>query len=157
MIQTEPKSLGRRALLLAVLLGAILLSAGTGASTAAAQSPGPVEVGAAQSQPTASAQVVVLPFKLNSPNSPSFRTGTLDELLAERIETSGEVSVLAAGDATKGLGDRLAEEERSDEALRALASRLGIDAVVTGSLTELAGRFSLDVRLVPARRGTSGP
>ncbi|MEE8165818.1 MAG: POTRA domain-containing protein, partial [Myxococcota bacterium] len=100
-------------------------------------------------------RIAVLPFRLNSANPIGFRTGTLDELLAERIEISGEVGVVARSEVTKVLGDDLTDRDRSDSILRAFATQLGIDAIVTGSLTELAGRFSLDVRLTPARRGAA--
>jgi len=42
-----------------------------------------------------------------------------------------------------------------DAELRGLAARHALDAVVSGSLTELAGRFSLDVRVTPVERGAS--
>jgi outer membrane protein insertion porin family len=122
---------------------------------ALAQESGPIEVGAIESRPEAAIRIAVLPFRLNSANSIAFRTGTLDELLAERIETRGEVGVVANREVTEMLGGEIADGDGSDATLRALASRLGIDAIVTGSLTELVGRFSLDIRLTPAQRGAS--
>ncbi len=140
--------LGRRLAWLLLLCAQTLSS-----PEALAQPLGPVEVGAIDAPPAAAARIVVLPFRLNSPNAIGFRTGTLDELLAARIETSGEVSVVDR-EALTGVSDAALEQaERSDAGLRALADRVGIDAIVTGSLTELAGRFSLDVRVTPARRG----
>jgi outer membrane protein insertion porin family len=144
----EAQKIRRLAMLLAV--GVCLLPLAS-----RAQGQGPIEVGAIEDRPEADTRIAVLPFRVNSANSISFRTGTLDELLAERIETSGEVGVVPNRDVIKILGGELAEGDNSDETLRALASRLGIDAVVTGSLTELAGRFSLDLRLTPAQRGAA--
>jgi outer membrane protein insertion porin family len=46
--------------------------------------------------------------------------------------------------------------ELSDSELRGLARELGARAVITGSLTELAGRYSIDVRLTPASPGAQG-
>ena len=122
---------------------------------AAAQDARRIEAGASAARPEAETKIAVLPFRLNSANSIGFRTGTLDELLAERIETSGEVSVVDPAEVQANLDDPIDQADRSEAELRALASRLGIDAIVTGSLTELAGRFSLDVRLTPAQRGVS--
>jgi hypothetical protein len=45
--------------------------------------------------------------------------------------------------------------EFSEEELRSLAKRLEVRAVISGSITELAGRYSLDVRLTPAGAGRS--
>ena len=121
----------------------------------------PLEIGAIDDAtmngeaPEASVRLAVLPFRLNSADSIAFQTGTLDALLAERIETSGVVGVVPNRKVTEALGEGLLERDQSDEALRALASRLGLDGIVTGSLTELAGRFSLDVRLTSARPGVS--
>ena len=113
----------------------------------------PAEIGAAAARPQPATRIAVLPFRLNTPDAVAFRTGTLDELIAARIETSGVVGVMPNREVMERLGGQIAERGDSDEALRALADRLGLDAIVTGSLTELAGRFSLDVRLTPVARG----
>ncbi len=125
-----------------------------------AQTPsGPVEYGAIDAALPASSQprVLVLPFRLHSRESLAFLTGALDELLAERIEAGGEVSAIAWLDLPEHAGvDRPASDaDRSDAAMRRLAERFGLDAVVSGSLTELAGRFSLDVRVTPADAGAA--
>lgn len=122
---------------------------------------GPTEYGAIDSSSPSSEllRVVILPFRLHSASSLGFLTGALDELLAERIEAGGEVSAVAWGDLPEQAGvDRSeadVDADRSDTAMRRLAERLGLDAAVAGSLTELAGRFSLDVRVTPVDPGAA--
>ncbi len=117
-------------------------------------SSGPVEYGAIDAEVASSAalRVVVLPFRLNSAESLGFLTGELDELLAERIEAGGQVSAVALRDLPEqaGIDIDLSEADLSDTAMRQLAKRAGLDGIVSGSLTELAGRFSLDVRVTTA-------
>ncbi|HXV35956.1 MAG TPA: outer membrane protein assembly factor BamA, partial [Myxococcota bacterium] len=62
-------------------------------------------------------------------------------------EARGEVAVIDA--AARGAAARAA----SDADLRAVATGSGADAIVSGSLTELGGQFSLDVRVTPAAIG----
>ncbi|MBK7948678.1 MAG: outer membrane protein assembly factor BamA [Deltaproteobacteria bacterium] len=118
---------------------------------------GPVEYGAIDAAPPASAEkrVAVLPFRLNSTGSLRFLSGPLDELLAQRIETGGEVSAIARPGLEKAGQTEIPNADQPDPALRAWASRQGLDGVVVGSLTELAGRFSIDVRVVPTALGAS--
>lgn len=118
---------------------------------------GPVEYGSidAASPTSAPLRVVVLPFRLHSARSLGFLTGALDELLAQRIEAGGEVSAVAWRDLPEQAGIDIADADRSDSAMRALAKRTGLDGVVSGSLTELAGRFSLDVRVTPVDPGAA--
>jgi outer membrane protein insertion porin family len=141
-----------RAALASVVLLATLLSAAAGS----AQS-GPVEYGAIDAPaPSGDAKrILVLPFRLHSAESLGFLTGALDELLAQRIEAGGEVRAVAWGDVAETLGLDLTESDESDRALRRLAERADVDAVVAGSLTELAGRFSLDVRVTPVESGAA--
>jgi outer membrane protein insertion porin family len=122
-----------------------------------ASAPAPLEYGAidAAPAPLAELQIAVLPFRLNSADTLPFLSGSLDELLAARIEASGEVGVASNLVVADALGGDLEETDRSDLELRQMAAQLGLDAVVAGSLTELAGRFSLDCRVIPVARGAS--
>jgi outer membrane protein insertion porin family len=139
----------RKGRALAVALALILLFA---VPTAAEESSGAVEYGAIDAPTTASMRIAVLPFRLHSAQPLGFLSGALDELLAERIEAGGEVSATAWLELaeTSGLDLPRLDSGQSDLALRQLAERAGLDAVVSGSLTELAGRFSLDVRVTSA-------
>ena len=114
---------------------------------------GPVEYGAITLTRSASHQVAVLPFRLHSATSLGFLSDTLDELLAQRIEAGGEVGAVAFRnlEAVRAAGIPTDDMDRSDGALRARAEALGLDGLVAGSVTELAGRFSVDVRVVTAR------
>ncbi len=155
------------ALLSSVGPAGLAFAQGRDASESSATSPssdaareGRVEYGALPLSRRASKRVAVLPFRLHSAASLGFLSGTLDELLAQRIEAGGEVSAVAL----RALEDEESSEvgsidfeqsDRSDAALRARAQALGLDGLVAGSVTQLAGRFSVDVRVVPAARGSS--
>ncbi len=91
--------------------------------------------------------VAVLPFRVHSAQPLSHLETSLADLLSSRLEASGQVEVL---DEVRARDALLAQAgERTEDTLRRLARDLGADFVVTGSLTELAGRFSLDVRVTP--------
>ena len=147
---------GATALALVVALGNLLL---IGASVGRAQGPaGPVEYGAIDATPKTRSdkRIAVLPFRVNSTGSVRFLSGPLDELLAQRIETGGEVSAIARP-GLEAVGEKpLPDADGSDAALRAWGSKQGLDGVVVGSLTELAGRFSIDARVIPTARGATG-
>jgi len=98
--------------------------------------------------------IAVLPFRTHSARPLGYLTQSLSDLLATRLETTGKVSVAShasAGDAATGSG----RAELSEEELRGLAKQLGVRAVISGSITELAGRYSLDIRITPAGSGRS--
>ncbi len=137
-------------------LGIVMLLA---ASVAGAQgAAGPVEYGAIDATPKTSAgkRIAVLPFRVHSTGSLRFLSGPLDELLAQRIETGGEVSAIARPGLEAAGETVLPDTDGSDAALRVWASKQGLDGVVVGSLTELAGRFSIDARVIPTARGAGG-
>lgn len=139
-------------------LVALALSLSFFVGTASAQSAsGPVEYGAidAPAPTAASKRIVILPFRLHSAESLGFLSGALDELLAKRIEAGGEVSAVAWGDLEDRAGIDIPETDASDASLRRVAAQVGLDGVVSGSLTELAGRFSLDVRVTPSEAGAA--
>ncbi len=91
--------------------------------------------------------VAVLPFEVHSEKPLDYLEGSLAELLATRLEASGEVEVVEALTVRETLVAW--PGERSEDALRRLAKQLDADWVVVGSLTELAGQYSLDVRVTP--------
>ena len=92
--------------------------------------------------------VAVLPFEVHSARPLDYLEGSLAELLSTRLEAGGRIRVLE----TLTLREALisASAERSEDAVRALAQKVGAAWVVFGSLTELAGQYSLDVRVTPA-------
>ncbi|MEN8161435.1 MAG: POTRA domain-containing protein, partial [Myxococcota bacterium] len=91
--------------------------------------------------------VAVLPFEVHSEKPLDYLESSLAELLATRLEASGEVEVVEALTVRETLVAW--PGERSEDALRRLARELAADWVVVGSLTELAGQYSLDVRVTP--------
>ena len=123
----------------------------------AQEASGPVEYGALEAPAALQTdkRIAVLPFRLNNPaGSLRFLSGPLDELLAQRIEAGGEVSAIARPGLEKAGATDLPDASRTDAALRRWASAQRLDGVVVGSLTELAGRFSIDVRVVPTALGS---
>lgn len=97
--------------------------------------------------------VAVLRFQVHSGRRLGYLTESLSDLLASRIEGTGEARLVPAARVGEAAGDRRGFE-LPDSALRSMADELGADAVVTGSLTELAGRFSLDLRVTPRASGS---
>jgi outer membrane protein insertion porin family len=92
-------------------------------------------------------RVAVAPFRVHSARPLSGLARSLTDQLLARLEASGRVAVLDAASRYDALAPT------GDAAVRALAAELFADYVVTGSITELAGRYSLDVRITPAEAG----
>lgn len=96
----------------------------------------------------------VLPFQVRSAKPLDYLGESVSNLIRSRLEASGDARVLEAADVLARVGSGGAPA--SDRKLRELASDLGADFVISGSLTELAGRFSLDVRVTPAASAQAG-
>ncbi|MFQ5418498.1 MAG: POTRA domain-containing protein, partial [Myxococcota bacterium] len=93
--------------------------------------------------------LAVLPFQVHSAHSLDYLGASLANLLRTRLEASGQVAVVDAARVKERVaGAAVAAFSAAD--LRAVAGDLAAEFVVTGSLTELAGRFSLDIRVLPA-------
>ena len=91
--------------------------------------------------------VAVLPFRVHSAKPVDYLGESISNLIRSRLEARGEVAVIdipQSGEASR---------QASDSDLRGIAMGVGADTVVSGSLTELAGHFSLDVRVTPAAIG----
>jgi len=93
--------------------------------------------------------VAVLPFQIHSARPLGELDQQLAELLSARLEAGGRVQVVDAVVVRETLVEHITGE-RSEDLVRELARRVGAEWVVEGSLTELAGRYSLDVRVTPA-------
>jgi len=91
--------------------------------------------------------VAVLPFEIHSARPLDYLQGSLAKLLSTRLEAGGGVEVVDSVTVRQGLVAY--GGERTEDAVRRLAAELGADWVVVGSLTELAGSYSLDVRVSP--------
>jgi outer membrane protein insertion porin family len=130
-------------LLLAAALSALLFLLSLPATRALALAP------AARGEVSAPIKVVVavLPFRVHSAKPLDYLEDSLADLLATRLEASGRVDVLEALTVRESLVAYAGE--RTETAVRRLAAELGADFVVVGSLTELAGHYSLDVRVTP--------
>lgn len=109
-----------------------------------------VAAGPALSQPSPApgVRVLVLPFAVHSARQLGYLEDSLADLLTTRLEAGGSVDVLARDSGVPRAG-------RSDAELSASARERGAAFVVAGSLTELAGQYSLDLRVVPAAGGAA--
>ena len=101
----------------------------------------------AQDPDTVRVVVAVLPFEVHSAKPLSYLEDSLASLLSSRLEASGKVRVVEAVTVRETM--IAYPGERTEEAVRRLARELAADYVVVGSLTELAGHYSLDVRVTP--------
>lgn len=104
---------------------------------------------AAQAQEPVKVLVAVLPFQVHSERDLAPLVGSLAGQLTARLEASGKVEVVDTVVVREALVAHVAGE-RTEEVLRQLARELGAQWVVQGSLTELAGAYSLDVTVTPA-------
>jgi outer membrane protein insertion porin family len=95
--------------------------------------------------------VAVLPFQVFSAKPLGYLENSLADLLLTRLEASGRVRVLESHAVRESVVAHAGE--RSETTVRRIAGDLGADQVVAGSLTELAGRYSLDVKVVPRLPG----
>jgi outer membrane protein insertion porin family len=111
--------------------------------------------GAARAQGALRPTVAVLPFEVHSAKPIAQLGEELAGQVRARLEASGDVEVLAP-ETLRARLDRMPAPAAGDAALRAAARQIGVDHLVTGSLTELAGHFSLDVRLTPAAADERG-
>jgi len=120
-------------------------------TTAADQEPEAVSV-----SPSKRIPIAILPFRIHSGKPLGYLTESISDLLASRLEATGKVEIASNLRVSEALGGD-ARRELGEEQLRALAKQLEVRAVISGSVTELAGRFSLDMRLTPddAGRGAS--
>jgi len=90
----------------------------------------------------------VLPFRVHALRNAQPLPRPFAELLGERLATLDGVDVVGLGRAPAlPPEDRIAD--LPDAELRGIGRSVEADAVVTGSLTQLAGRLSLDVRVTP--------
>lgn len=103
--------------------------------------------------PPGAPAIAVMPFQVHSAKPLAYLERSLADLLMSRLEASGQVRVLEA----QAVRDSVVAHagERSDATVRRIANELGADHVVAGSLTELAGRYSLDVKVVPRVPGAA--
>ncbi len=100
------------------------------------------------------ADLAILPFRIYSAQPLGSLADTLYEDLAAELESSAEFRIVDPDRVRESLGEFDTQLfEPSDASLRRLAERLAARAVVTGTVTELAGRFSLGIRVIPSDRG----
>ena len=131
---------GLRHVLASLILGCVAWGPATGARAQTAPD-----------SPPESPLVAVLAFRVHSAQPIDYLGESLADLLRARLEASGRVRVLDAQ--ATAAAEQLGAAGVGDSGLRRSAQRLGVDHIVTGSLTELAGRYSLDIRVIPASVG----
>jgi outer membrane protein insertion porin family len=119
---------------------AALLALTVAALPAVAQAPAPAPV-----------RVMVLPFQVHSARPLAYLEKSLAELLTTRLEGSGRVEVVEEDAASALFRGAVGNEP----GLRDIARDGGAGFIITGSLTELAGQYSLDLRVSPVAGGAS--
>ncbi len=103
---------------------------------------------------SARVQVAIFPFRVNSARPLDHLAQSLPETLRTKLEATGRVAVRDPAVVRERGAARVAADP-TDGALRAVSEEVGAGYGVSASVTELAGRFSLDARLVPARPGAA--
>lgn len=132
----------------AALCSLALLPTALPAQTAGA--PAEVEPVAEAAQETADpTPVAILPIRVHSARSLGYLTESLGDLVATRLQAR-DPGIVVIDSAPIRLAAGSNPSDLSDAELRGIAKQAGVRAIVTGSLTELAGRFSLDLRVTPA-------
>jgi len=112
---------------------------------------GVASAAAAQSEPS----LAVLPFRVHSSKPIDYLGESLANLVGSRLEASGQAQIISSNQVQRQLDpSELAETQAAG--LREIAQKLGVDFLVSGSVTELAGRYSLDIRVTPASVGLAG-
>lgn len=94
--------------------------------------------------------VALLPFEVHSAGGFDYLETALVDLLETRLEAGGKVQVVESVIVREAMVG-YAAGQMAEEALRTLARDVGAEYVVAGSLTELAGQFSLDMRITPVQ------
>ncbi len=98
--------------------------------------------------------VVILPFEIHSGRDIGYLAETLPSLLAARLQATGKVTVVDPSQAKDALAQE-AVSGLSDDKIRSLGEEFGARGIVTASVTELAGRYSLDARYTAADPGAA--
>ncbi len=91
-------------------------------------------------------KIAVLPFRVHSAQPVGYLGESVANLMRSRLEATGRIGLIDGGAAAQSSTVPVGQEARTT-ALRKIAAELGADYVVSGSITELAGHFSLDVRV----------
>jgi outer membrane protein insertion porin family len=113
----------------------------------------PAQTAAAPPANAPQSRIAVLPFRVQSARHQGDLGAELASELRARLETFGTLRVL---DATSSDAAVAGGAPVGEAALGALARKLGVDHVVSGTVTELAGRYDLDVRVTAATAGQPG-
>jgi len=96
-------------------------------------------------------RVVVLPLEIHSARPLDDLQRSVPETLRGRLAASG----VAVSDPGSAAAARSVATDPTDTSVRAVMDETGARFAVVASLTELAGRYSLDARLVSARPGVA--
>ena len=142
-MRLDPKLQPVRRLVLGVVVSLAL--GGVGVALA-------VDVPVPGAQASGQPMVAVLEFRVHSAKPIGYLGESLASLVRERLEAGGRVLVVDTSAVASAVGSD-PRGPTGDAALRELARKLDADWIVTGSVTELAGRYSLDVRLTPEATG----
>ncbi|MDE0884626.1 MAG: outer membrane protein assembly factor BamA [Myxococcota bacterium] len=124
-----------------MLVFAALCAAAVAGAEDASSPPEPAKAVAASARPL----VVVLPFEVHSGRDIQYLGESLPSLLAARLEATAKVQAVDPSQAEETLGKAVVPDLQDDR-LREVAAKFGAVGTVSASVTELAGRYSLDAR-----------
>jgi len=97
---------------------------------------------------SAAKSVAVLPFALHAGENLAYLQDGLRDMLASRLAANAGVTIIERSkvDAQLQVSGTVLQQHEA----QALASELGADYVISGSLTSLGGAISIDTRIFPA-------
>ena len=122
-------------------LGALILGVAAGSAL-----PGRAS---AQPAPSIKVLIAILPLRVHSETRAPGLAREVAVQLAEHLQAGGRVEVVDPANVAERVGEE-GPQSLADSDLRVVARQIGANYVVAGSLTELAGSYSLDLRLSPA-------
>jgi len=126
--------MGKTLALLAVLLG-LVATAATARAEANLTRPAGTRV-----------VLAVLPFEVSDPQRMSYLQDAVMDLLSSRLESHGGITVIEKYLVREAVGDA-AGRALAETRVQQVGRQLGADYVVLGSITKVAGNYSLDVKV----------
>ncbi|MBN2223916.1 MAG: hypothetical protein JW765_04495 [Deltaproteobacteria bacterium] len=91
-------------------------------------------------------KVVIIPFKINSPEKLDYLEGAIYDMIASRLSIDENIAVMERSTVERALGKDYEISMTVDNA-ESLGRRLGADYVILGSLTKLGEAFSIDAKM----------
>ena len=91
-------------------------------------------------------KVAVLPFQINSPENLDYLKKGILDMLTSRISVEGKVVVLENTRVSEVLS-QINESPTTEEAIKKIGTQLGVDFIISGSLTKIGESVSIDAKM----------